>query len=132
MVLVVDDDRDIRELVLTLLHLRGVEAIGVTTGIDALRLLTVGDLPRPEIVLLDIQMPELDGWDTLRMIRARPDLAAVRVILCTVKGQPADIERARKLGADGYVMKPFVVDDVVREIARVRGLKPSTVSDSPL
>ena len=135
MVLVVDDDADIRNMAVALLGLHGIAATSVANGVVALRELSSMQ-PKPDVILLDVQMPELDGWDTLQAIRSRADLASVRVILCTVKASLDDVGRGVALGCDGYLAKPFSVDELVAEVSRVGALprreSASTVSDAPL
>jgi DNA-binding response OmpR family regulator len=75
--------------------------------------------PLPDLVLLDVQMPELDGWDTLEALRAQPRLAGVPIILCTVKSAPVDLARGWALGCDGYVVKPFAIADLTAEVEAV-------------
>ena len=115
--LVVDDAADLRLLVRTALQREGIDVDEAANGRDALDALAAGSLP--DIVVLDIQMPELDGWDTLAAIRAGKDTASLPVIVCTVRSHPADIERAADLGADAVVTKPFAVDELTSTVARV-------------
>jgi two-component system KDP operon response regulator KdpE len=130
-VLVVDDDPDIRQLVVELLRLSGYEATSASSGVLALRELTDPYAERPDVVLLDVQMPELDGWDTLRALRARPELRTLRVVLCTVKAAPEDVQLAWSLGCDGYLAKPFAVAELVAEIERVRALPSGETTSTP-
>jgi CheY-like chemotaxis protein len=116
-VLVVDDDADIRLLVAELLRLTGYEVDTAASGVEALARLTGGQ--RPDLVLLDVQMPELDGWDTLRGIRADEALRDLPVVLCTVKSGPVDTALGWTLGCDGYVVKPFAIDALVGEVEAV-------------
>ena len=115
-VLVVDDQPDIRELLLAILGLQGYDASGTLGGKQALRLLASGY--SPDLITLDVQMPEMDGWDTLAEIRRRYG-ERPRVILCTVKGHPRDLLRGWELGCDGYVWKPFDLKALVQEVADV-------------
>ena len=118
-VLVVDDDDDIRTLVAELLRLSGYEVVAASSGVQALDLLAAGT--HPDLVLLDVQMPELDGWDTLRRIRAGHDTADLPVVLCTVKSGPVDNALGWSLGCDGYVVKPFAIGALVEEVEGVLG-----------
>jgi CheY-like chemotaxis protein len=119
-ILVVDDDPDIRQLVAELLRLSGYVSTTAASGGEALSRMAVGAIP--SLVLLDVQMPELDGWDTLRAIRADPVLGRVPVVLCTVKAAAVDLALGWSLGCDGYVVKPFAIADLVSEVEAVLAL----------
>ena len=112
-ILVVDDDPDIRTLVRTLLERAGATVHEASDGRSALREFHAR---RPDLVVLDVSMPELDGWEVLERIR---DLSDVPVIMLTARGQ--ELERVRGLqgGADDYVVKPFGRQEL---IARVQAL----------
>jgi DNA-binding response OmpR family regulator len=112
-ILVVDDDPDIRTLVRTLLERSGATVHEASDGRTALREF---HSRRPDLVVLDVSMPELDGWEVLERIR---DLSDVPVIMLTARGQ--ELERVRGLqgGADDYVVKPFGRQEL---IARVQAL----------
>jgi DNA-binding response OmpR family regulator len=100
-VLVVDDDADIRGLLKELLGRAGYDVVESSNGRDGLRALYASS---PDLVLLDVSMPELDGWQTLERIR---DVSEVPVVMLTARA--AELERVRglKAGADDYVTKPF-------------------------
>jgi two-component system KDP operon response regulator KdpE len=123
LILVVDDDPDIRQLVAELLRLSGYESETRASGTDAL--VRLAERPLPALVLLDVQMPELDGWDTLRAIRQQPGLAELPVVLCTVKATHADTEMGWSLGCDGYIVKPFAIADLVQQVEAVLGVDPA-------
>ena len=74
---------------------------------------------RPDVLILDIFMPTVDGFEILRRIRAEPDIRDLKVVICSALKRPEDFEMARSLGAAGFVSKPFSPSDLVREI---RGL----------
>ena len=115
--LVVDDAPDIRMLAELVLSMAGFAVSCAESGRAALRLLEAG--PVPDLVLLDVQMPELDGWETLGRLRADPRTADVPVVLCTVKGLPEDALRGWALGCDGYLGKPFDIAGLVDELTAV-------------
>ena len=113
----VDDADDLRALVRTVLESNGFDVIEAVSGRAALQELTAGI--RPDVIVLDVQMPDLDGWDTLTAIRAEPDTADLAVILCTVRAAQADIDHGWQLGCDGFLPKPFAIDELARTVKEV-------------
>jgi len=103
-ILLVDDEPVIRELVQAMLEGGGVEVRCVDSGSRAL---PEAREFRPDLVLLDVVMPGLDGLAVLRLLRADPRLAATQVHMLTARSKPADHAAAEKAGADGYIEKPF-------------------------
>ncbi|HEY3070189.1 MAG TPA: response regulator transcription factor [Gaiellaceae bacterium] len=99
--LVVDDDADIRGLLRELLERAGYEIIEASNGREGLRTLYASS---PDLVLLDVSMPELDGWQTLERIR---DVSDVPVLMLTARAAELEKVRGLKAGADDYVTKPF-------------------------
>jgi DNA-binding response OmpR family regulator len=100
-VLVVDDDADIRGLLRELLGRAGYEVVDSSNGREGLRALYAST---PDLVLLDVSMPEMDGWQTLERIR---DVSDVPVIMLTARTAELEKVRGLKAGADDYVTKPF-------------------------
>jgi len=115
--LVVDDAPDIRLLADLVLSMAGFKVRAAASGRDALHLLAGAELP--DVVLLDVQMPEVDGWETLSSLRADPRTADLPVVLCTVKGLPEDTLKGWSLGCDGYLGKPFDIGNLVEELQAV-------------
>ena len=115
--LVVDDAPDIRLLTELVLSMAGFTVTAASSGRDALAQLAGGDLP--DIVVLDVQMPEVDGWETLSRLRGDPRTADLPVVLCTVKGLPEDMLKGWSLGCDGYLNKPFNMRGMVDELQGV-------------
>jgi len=111
--LVVDDDDDIRLLVRTLLERTGVTVYEAANGRDGLREF---HSIRPDLVILDVSMPELDGWQMLERIR---DMSDVPVMMLTARGDELERVRGLQAGADDYVVKPFGRQELV---ARVQAL----------
>jgi DNA-binding response OmpR family regulator len=109
-VLVVDDDADIRTLVRELLERQGYVVAGAANGREGLRSLYASP---PDVVLLDVSMPDLDGWQTLERIR---DLSDVPVAMLTARA--AELEKVRGLnaGADDYITKPFGKQELLARI----------------
>lgn len=116
-IFVVDDQPDIRELLKAILELHGHHVELLASGCAGLSRLKEG--ARPDLIVLDVQMPEKDGWDTLSEIRSGYGEFGPPVILCTVKGHPRDLLHGWALGCDGYVWKPFDLKRMVEEIDKV-------------
>jgi CheY-like chemotaxis protein len=116
-VLVVDDAPDIRLLIGCVLAPEGFEVVEADSGPEALTRLSRDSLP--EVALIDVQMPHMDGWRTLAAIRRDPAITDLRVIMCTVKSSPVDMLRAWQLGCDGYLGKPFAIHEVVEQVRAV-------------
>ncbi len=104
LVLVADDDDDILLLVTTRLRRDGFEVLSARDGDEALALARE---QRPDVAVLDIGMPGLDGLEVLARIRADDELRGMRVVLLTAKAQESDVRRGYSAGADLYVRKPF-------------------------
>jgi CheY-like chemotaxis protein len=115
--LVVDDADDVRLLVREVCRLVGVEVDEASSGRAALAHLAKD--PLPDVVVLDVQMPELDGWATLTAIRHDERTEKLPVILCSVRSRPADLERARALGANEVVPKPFAIEELAQVVQQV-------------
>jgi DNA-binding response OmpR family regulator len=113
LVLVVDDEERIVRFITMNLELEGFRVIAVSSGVEALRRVRE-DLP--DLVLLDIMMPELDGYEALRLLR---EVSDVPVIMLTVRSDEEDIVRGLELGADDYVTKPFRTRELTSRIRAV-------------
>lgn len=120
--MVVDDAPDIRLLADLVLSMAGFTVTAASSGSEALRKLEAGDLP--DIVLLDVQMPDVDGWETLSRVREDPRTAELPIVLCTVKGLPEDSLKGWSLGCDGYLGKPFDINGLVEELHGVLNRSP--------
>ena len=104
-VLVVEDDADIQKVVRMSLKMRGVgEIVVVDSGSECIERLARFT---PDVILLDVMMPHLDGYETCRRIKQDPATCDIPVVFLTARAQKADRERGMKLGALGYVIKPF-------------------------
>ncbi|PKQ28876.1 MAG: two-component system response regulator [Candidatus Anoxymicrobium japonicum] len=103
-ILVVDDDPTMIKLIEVNLKLNDYSVVGTTSGEQALSILASEPL---DMVVLDIMMPGVDGWEVLKRIRAGKDTQEIPVILVTAKTQDSDVIRGWELGADEYVIKPF-------------------------
>ena len=110
-VLAVDDDPRILDLVATILRLAEVE---VATAVDGEAGLALAQVTRPDVVLLDIMMPRMDGYDVCRALKASVD--APKIVMITAKTSSDDELAALAAGADGYIRKPFRSEDILRAV----------------
>jgi DNA-binding response OmpR family regulator len=108
-ILVVDDSAQILALATTMLKLLGYESVGVACGMDALKYLAQ---ETPALVLLDVNLPDMDGFKICRHIKQTPATAAVPVFMVSAKKTGNDAERGTKAGADEYITKPFKATEV--------------------
>ena len=115
-ILVVDDDKQIVRLVRAYLEQAGIQVFTAYDGSTALHIIR---RERPDLVVLDLMLPDQDGWDITRTIRADPNLADTPIIMLTARIEDADKIVGLELGADDYITKPFNPREVV---ARVRAV----------
>jgi len=122
-VLVVDDEQRIVEAVAMNLELEGFQVLAASRGEEALKKVTED---MPDLVILDVMMPEMDGLETLRRIR---EVSTVPVVILTVLGDEADKVKGLDLGADDYMSKPFSPKELVSRVRAVlrRAEMPSPV-----
>ena len=116
-VLVVDDDRVIQQLLEVNLELEGYEVVATASdGKEALE--KIREL-RPDLVILDIMMPKMDGLEVCRRLRADPQLAAIPVVLLSARAQDMDIREGLELGASAYLTKPFDPVELLEVVGRL-------------
>ena len=115
-VLVVDDDRVIQQLLEVNLELEGYEVKRAENGEEALKLVREF---KPDVMLLDVMMPKLDGREVCRRIKADPKTAHVPVIFLSARAQDMDVNSGLELGASAYITKPFDPVDLLQTVERV-------------
>jgi two-component system alkaline phosphatase synthesis response regulator PhoP len=103
-ILVVEDEEDILELVRHTLARDGYHALCVTTGEEALR---VAKRELPDLIILDLMLPGMDGLDVARILKIEPKTKNIPIVMLTAKGEEADVVAGLELGADDYITKPF-------------------------
>ena len=114
-ILVADDSVASRELIREVLEMSSYDVIEATNGEEALRSVEEN---APDLVLVDIQMPRLDGYGVLRRLRADPRFANLLVVALTAFAMQGDRERALDAGFDGYITKPVDIASLRQEIRR--------------
>ncbi len=112
-ILVVDDEPMIVRLMEFILARQGHEVIVAVNGEEALEKIRAH---RPDLVLLDIMMPRIDGYEVAQQLRADPETASVPIIMLSAKAQEEDIRRGAEVGVDAYVTKPFSPEHLVQVV----------------
>jgi CheY-like chemotaxis protein len=113
-ILIVEDDRDNLGLIRFILERADYEVLEAHTGLEGLKL-TREEVP--DLVLLDLAMPELDGWTVAKKLKADPNTQKIPVVALTVRTLSEDRKRALAAGCDGYMTKPMNVASFAEEIA---------------
>ena len=117
-VLIVDDEANIVAALEYLLRRSGYEVSVAATGDEALHQVEV---VAPDLVLLDVMMPQKSGYEVCRRIRERPEWGAVKIVMLSAKGREAEVSKGMSLGADLYVTKPFSNAALVARIRELLG-----------
>jgi DNA-binding response OmpR family regulator len=115
-ILLVDDERDLVFYTKLFLEERGYEVIEAYDGREALDKL---DQMRPDLVILDVAMPRLSGWDVLRIMQSEEDKQGIPVLMLTARAEDADKARGWELGVTWYQTKPFELDELAMVIERI-------------
>jgi len=117
-IFIVEDDKNIMDLLTVVLEREGYNVVGVGDGMEALK-----KIPEvaPQLVILDVMMPKLDGWNVLSTIRANDATRNLPVLICTNKNLVSDLEKAEKLGATGFIYKPFDINQMLEKVRTLLG-----------
>jgi CheY-like chemotaxis protein len=117
-IMVVDDNPDIITIVKTILEGRGYTVFSASSGAELLSMLVT---QKPDLIILDIMMPEMDGLEVLTRLKGKTETSTIPVILLTAKVQYEDVLGGYKLGADYYITKPFTSTQLVNGINLLLG-----------
>jgi len=113
-ILVVDDEKDVTSLLAKILEKEGFEVDQVNSGMDALRRVKT---ERPDLILLDVMMPELDGWEVCRRLKSEPDTGDITIAMLTVKSGYQDMVKSLKeANADWHLSKPIKKEKFLKTI----------------
>lgn len=115
-ILIAEDERDIRDLIIFTLQFAGHEVSAVTNGEEAV---AAAAQSRPDLIIMDVRMPKMNGYDACRQIKADPSLSQIPVVFLSAKGQEAEIQSGLEAGAAEYLVKPFAPDELTRMVARL-------------
>jgi len=114
LVMIIDDSLTVRKIIETSLKREGFDSVSFPDGIEALRAITEHRLSRiPDLVILDIGMPKMDGYEFARRLKSKPQFQQTVIIMLTARGGVVDRLKGRLAGAKIYITKPFRTQDVI-------------------
>jgi two-component system alkaline phosphatase synthesis response regulator PhoP len=115
-ILIAEDERDIRDLVAFTLRFAGHEVFTASNGEEAVEL-----APRvnPDLILMDVRMPRMTGYEACKIMKADPDLMDIPVVFLSAKGQENEIQQGMDSGAEDYLLKPFAPDQLTSRVKTI-------------
>lgn len=114
-ILVVDDDPDAIEIVSTYLEAKGYRVASAADGREALAKI---EEIHPALILLDVMMPGMDGWEVARIVKNHPDFTDIRVVMLTARSDFTDKQEGLRAGADDYIVKPIRLEELGQKVER--------------
>lgn len=115
-IVIAEDEPDIRELIAFTLRFAGHE---VVTGANGQEGYELAKQHKPDLIMLDVRMPKLTGYEACQRIKSEPDIAHIPVIFLSAKGQESEIEQGLSVGAEQYLLKPFAPDQLTQQVREV-------------
>jgi len=115
-ILIAEDEPDIRDLVAFTLRFAGYEVVTGSNGEEAVQ---VAQKEYPDLILLDVRMPRMTGYEACKLIKADPKLKDVPVVFLSAKGQEAEIRDGMDAGAEEYLLKPFAPDQLTDRVRAI-------------
>jgi CheY-like chemotaxis protein len=115
-ILIAEDERDIRDLVAFTLRFAGYEVAAVADGEEAVKAVYQ---EMPDLVLMDVRMPRMTGYEACELIKKDPKVSHIPVVFLSAKGQEAEIETGMNVGASEYLLKPFAPDELTRRVKEI-------------
>lgn len=115
-VLVVDDERFVRELIRVKLQRCGISVVEGTNGQEAI---DVALSEQPDLILLDVMMPRMNGFEACQKLHAHPETAHIPIVMLTARVEETDRDRGASSGATGYIVKPFSPQELANQVLRL-------------
>ncbi|MEW5957910.1 MAG: response regulator [Chloroflexota bacterium] len=116
MILVAEDERDIRDLITFALQFSGFEVVQAVNGEDAVKKTTE---IRPDLILLDVRMPKMTGYEACKVLKADERTRHIPIVFLSAKGQETEISTGLDLGAEDYFLKPFAPDELPKRVNEI-------------
>jgi DNA-binding response OmpR family regulator len=117
-ILIADDEPNIVASLEFLMRQKGYDVRTAANGVEALA--AVAEF-RPDLMLLDVMMPQMSGYDVCQKVRADPDGQRIRIVMLSAKGRETEVSKGLAIGADAYVTKPFSTRDLIAQVAKMLG-----------
>jgi CheY-like chemotaxis protein len=117
-ILVIEDDRAISGLLLHMLEGRGYDVAAAFNGLEGLKKARGF---APELVILDVNLPLMDGWQLLQALKSSQTTGSIKIVMCTEHSLMKEVEKALEMGASGYITKPFVTERVLAKVGELLG-----------
>jgi DNA-binding response OmpR family regulator len=115
-ILVIDDEKDVLEVLRLVLSRSGYEVLASSSGMDGL---AQAQADRPDLILLDIMMQRMDGWEVLRALKSDAETREIPVVILSARVEPKDKIRGLQEGAVDYVTKPFAVREILEKVSLI-------------
>ena len=115
-ILIAEDEPDIRELVAFIMRFAGHEVVAGANGEEAVQL---ASQEMPDLILMDVRMPRMTGYDACRALKASPHLKDIPVVFLSAKGQDSEIQTGLEAGAEEYLLKPFAPDQLTERVKAI-------------
>ena len=115
-ILIAEDERDIRDLVAFTLRFAGHEVVAASNGEEAVQM---APKENPDLILMDVRMPRMTGYDACRLLKADSKLKDIPVVFLSAKGQESEIQTGLEAGAEEYLLKPFAPDQLTERVKAI-------------
>jgi twitching motility two-component system response regulator PilG len=125
LVMVIDDSTTVRKIIETCLGREGFEVQGFSDGVEAIRWLTQPDTRIPDLVILDVGLPKMDGYEVARRLKTKPQFSNTIIIMLSRRDGMIDKLKGRLVGAKDYLTKPFKTQDLINVIESYLGTQES-------
>jgi two-component system alkaline phosphatase synthesis response regulator PhoP len=115
-ILIVEDERDIRDLITFTLQYAGYEVVAATNGEEAIEM---ARLEMPDLIMMDVRMPRMTGYEACRVLRETEPTQHIPVVFLSAKGQEQEVQSGLEAGAVDYILKPFSPEQLARRVEEI-------------
>ncbi|MDY7039721.1 MAG: response regulator [Chloroflexota bacterium] len=115
-ILIAEDEKDIRDLVVFSLTYGGFEVVSASNGLEAI---AEAEAESPDLILMDVRMPKMSGYEACEQLKLSAATRDIPIVFLSAKGQEAEIKKGLKVGAVEYILKPFAPDELVKRVQEI-------------